>query len=318
MANDLQTPGSLTPLRVVFGDAAGLPAREFVFPVNVPCLAGIAEEQIFPPAAQVSTEPGFSLYQSGDLLIGCGFETFRGAELEACTRRLYQRMISASKGRHLYRMWNYVSRINAVTAELEHYRAFCRGRSISFENTLGPEYKRLLPSASAVGASDDRLSVVFVAGSATPRHLENPEQMPAYDYPEEHGPRPPSFSRATLAEADGRQYVFVSGTAAIKGHSTIAPGDLNEQVRCTLDNLKLISQVAGLGDQLGADQGWRRHFKVYLRKAEDLLASRALLEGTLLRPEDQVTWLRSDVCRLALNIEIEATLVRNSPSGFTH
>ncbi|HEU5078275.1 MAG TPA: hypothetical protein VFT72_03645 [Opitutaceae bacterium] len=309
MSNLIAAQESALPLRIAFSSAVAPSKNAYVFAVDVPFLAGVAEEEIFPPATLFREENGLSLYRAGDLLIGCGFEKAAGGLLEGGTRRLYQRIIHAVEGRHLYRMWNYVSRINAVTAELEHYRAFCRGRSISFETALGTEYKRALPAASAVGSDDDRVAVVFVAGSALPKHVENPEQVPAYDYPEEHGPRSPSFSRATIATADGQSYVFVSGTAAIKGHATI-PGDLAGQVATTRDNLRLISQATGIGDNLGAKDRWTRHFKVYLRNAADLLPARALLEGTLLQPADRVTWLRSDICRAALNIEIEATLVK--------
>lgn len=300
------------PLRVAFKGVAGsTPNTVHGLEVDIPCLAGVASEEIFPTAEVVTHEPAFTLFRAGDLLLGHGSERLTGPDADAQTRRLYQRILGACEGKfHLYRIWNYVPRINAAINGLEQYRAFCRARSEVFERSWGSDYKRMLSAASAVGCDDDRLSVVFAAGLKKPTHFENPEQVPAYEYPEEHGPRPPSFSRATLAQANGRQYVFVSGTAAIKGHSTIAPGALAEQISCTLDNLRLVSQATGLGDNLGKASEWTRHFKVYLRRAEDLLPARSQLEGTLLRPSDRVTWLRSDICRAALNIEIEATLAQ--------
>ena len=299
------------PLRIAFSGAASLPTKSgYGFAVNIPCLAGVAAEEIFPAVTLDKEEPGLSLYRAGDLLLGFGTERLAGADIDGHTRRLYQRMLATCTGLFLYRVWNYVPQINGTVAGMENYRAFCRGRSEMFERSLGDEYKQLLPAASAVGCDDDRISAVFVAGAERPTHIENPEQVPAYEYPKEHGPRAPSFSRATQATANGRQYIFVSGTAAIKGHATVSPGSLPDQIACTLDNLRLVSQAAGVGDSLGADDGWTRHFKVYLRRAEDLLLARSLLEGPLLKEADQVTWLRSDVCRSALNIEIEATMVK--------
>jgi len=81
------------------------------------------------------------------------------------------------------------------------------------------------------------------------------------------------------------------------------------QIDCTLDNLRLISRACDLGEQLGAGGGWGRHFKVYLRHAADYEAASAALSGKLFFAGDRVTWLRSDICRAALTIEIEATLV---------
>jgi hypothetical protein len=167
----------------------------------------------------------------------------------------------------------------------------------------------VLPAASGVGTTDGCLSLVFVAGMASPRHIENPEQVPAYRYPPEHGSRPPSFSRATVVPLPDRALAFISGTAAIKGHHSVAPGDLAAQLECTLDNLRLISLAAGFDENLGADRKLRRHFKVYVRHAADLKAVQARLESTLLKPADHVIYLQADICRAELLVEVEVTLV---------
>jgi enamine deaminase RidA (YjgF/YER057c/UK114 family) len=153
------------------------------------------------------------------------------------------------------------------------------------------------------------LAVIFAATKAAPVAVENPEQVPAFEYPADYGPRSPSFSRAMRVEADGRRWTFVSGTAAIKGHVSQAPGDLAGQIACTLDNLRIISAVCGLGDALGAGTAVERHFKIYLRSPADFPVASALLDGTLLLPGDRVTWLKADICRADLLIEIEATVV---------
>jgi hypothetical protein len=125
----------------------------------------------------------------------------------------------------------------------------------------------------------------------------------------EHGPRAPSFARATVAKDGARVLTFVSGTAAIRGHETVAPGSFDEQLDCTLDNLRLISTTAGLGEQLGAGGAIRRFFKIYLRHPKDYQIARARLERRLFQPEDNVIYLQTDICREALDLEIEATLV---------
>lgn len=280
-----------------------------VFRFPMPVLAGVEEEAIFEGLNERETRDGFRLFEREGLLVGA-IDEMAEADLEGQTHRLYQRLIRLVGGRHLARVWNYVPAINAPDATgLENYRAFCRGRSLAFEEGLGAGYRQHLPAASAVGGLDGRLAVIFVATQAAPTHVENPEQVPAYDYPPEHGPRPPSFSRATRVDEAAARYVFVSGTAAIKGHETMAAGDLAGQIACTLDNFKIISRACGLGERLGADAEWSRHFKVYLRHAADHAEAARALDGTLFMAEDRVTWLRSDICREALLIEIEATLV---------
>jgi hypothetical protein len=304
-------PPAAMPLTIEFGAASAEAANEPVGPglrLSIPLLAGEATEKIFDEVLPDGEKDGFRLFRRGGLLLGCALEPAQ-PDLVAQTQRLYQRLIALSRGRHLYRIWNYVPGINAHAAGLEHYHAFCRGRSLAFEEALGPAFQRALPAASAVGGDDHHLAVIFAAGATAPRHIENPEQTPAYEYPREHGPRPPSFARATVVEEDGRRYAFISGTSAVKGHATVAPGTLDKQLACTLDNLRLISQAIGLGDAFGAEKNLARHFKIYLRRAGDLAAVRTALEAALLQPGDRVTYLRADICRTALNLEIEAALV---------
>lgn len=289
-------------------EAVPSPGAAAIARIHTPWLAGEPCESLFPHAIELPGVGGVRLYQSRDALMGYASETVAPGEMATQTEALYRRILAACGGRHLYRIWNYVPQINAHTAAGENYQAFCVGRAHAFEQTLGAQFETHLPAASAVGCSGDRLDAVFVAGPSAPRHLENPAQVPAYRYPIEHGPRAPSFARATVARIGDSQVTFVSGTSAIKGHRTVAPGTLDAQIDCTLDNLQLISRQAGLGDHLGAGRMAQRHFKVYLRRATDLSAVRARLEPALIQPSDLVTYLHSDICRIALNIEIEATL----------
>lgn len=297
------------PLRIAFGGAAPEPAP--VMRIDAPCLAGAAAEELFVDVRPAGSEHRVQLFQCGDLLLGCTEEPFVAEELAARTQSLYQRILKVTRGRHLYRIWNYLPDINRLTAGLENYRAFCQGRSLAFEATLGGQFQPQLPAASAVGCRGNLLQVIFVAGDSTPGHFENPEQVPAYLYPAEHGPRPPSFARATVARVNDRTWTFISGTSAIKGHETVSPGAVEAQLNCTIDNLRLMSRQSGLGEDLGVGRNVRRQFKVYLRHAADLALARARFEPAVLRPGDVVTYLHAEICRAALNVEIEATIAEH-------
>ncbi|HLP07978.1 MAG TPA: hypothetical protein VK178_07415, partial [Opitutaceae bacterium] len=264
----------------------------------------------FDSAAPAAEAGPFALFRQADWLLGVASIDLDD-EIERRTRGLYDSLFAATRGLHLARIWNYVPAINApTTGGLETYRAFSRGRSLAFEAEFGPGFRRHVPAASAVGTDSDKLTVVFAATSRAPRHVENPRQVPAYEYPPEHGPRPPTFARATVVPAAaGRSDVFISGTSSILGHATIAPTETLPQLACTLENLRGISVACGSGADLAAGRAEARHFKVYLRSAADLPAVQAVLERELLRPEDRVSYLRSDICRRELNVEIEATLL---------
>jgi len=296
--------------KIEFGGDAPVhwPAARAGFRLPVSWLAGEATEGIFPPVRPAGEAGGFRLFQAGELLLGCGLQPV-GGTTESAAREFYRRLLEAAGRRRLYRIWNYIPAINERKNGLENYRAFSAGRAQAFEEKFGGGYRSMLPAASAVGCRGEAIAAVFAAGERAPRHVENPEQVPAYHYPPQHGPRSPSFSRSTIAESGGRPVVFISGTAAIKGHATVAPGALAAQLDCTLDNLRLISVAAGVGERLGAGENFVRHFKIYLRRAGDLPAARARLAASLLRPADRVVWLQADLCRAGLVVEIEATLV---------
>ncbi len=291
------------PLRIAFGaDESGM------FDAGLPVLAGETVEDLFGAARPAGQVGNLALFQAGDWLLGAATVPLAVAGLEENSHQLYENIFHATQGRHLARIWNYVPAINEPgPAGLENYRIFCRGRSLAFEQHHGRGFNALLPSASAVGSKSAALTVVFAASSVPPRHVENPLQVPAYEYPGDYGPRAPSFARATLVPGADTT-VFISGTAAIRGHATVAPHDLPRQLTCTLENLREISAACGLGPDL--DQGGHstRHFKVYLRHAADQPLVAARLEAQLLRRTDRVSYVQADICRGELLVEIEATL----------
>jgi chorismate lyase/3-hydroxybenzoate synthase len=296
------TPTDLLPLRIELGPDGGA-----VFAPGVPVLAGDTSEKLFPGARPAGHLGALALYRAGEWLIGAATVPLADG-LEAASHRLYSDILHATRDLHLARIWNYVPAINdAGPAGLENYRIFCRARSLAFEQNHGSGFKTLLPSASAVGAKSAELTVVFAASPGRPRHVENPLQVSAYDYPGEYGPRAPSFARATVVT--GKQgAIFISGTAAIRGHATIGPDDLHAQLACTLENLREISNACGLGPDLRRAGSTIRHFKVYLRHASDQAQVAAVLQEKLLGSTDRVSYLHADICRAELLVEIEATL----------
>ncbi len=275
--------------------------------VALPVLAGAADEALLVGTSEPEIDNGFLLFRSGSRLAGFAVAA-SDLELEAATTLLYQQLFAATRGLHLYRVWNYVPHINAVGRELENYRRFCRGRSLAFERHFGASFKKLLPAASAVGTIAGPLAVGFLAGAAEPRHFENPRQVPAFEYPAQYGPRAPSFARATIVTVAGQSAAFISGTSAIRGHATVSPDSCGEQLECTLDNLAEISRACGLASLLDHGGASARSFKVYIRHAADQSMVAATLEERLLKSTDRVAYLQADICRAPLQVEIEATL----------
>ncbi len=229
-------------------------------------------------------------------------------KLSTATAEIYSRMLELTRSAgmpHLVRVWNYFPRINEIES-IERYQDFCKTRFEIFESAQY-DMSRDLPAASAVGSASGALTVVFLASEDKPTYIENPRQISAFRYPEKYGPRSPSFSRGALLP-DSRT-LFVSGTASIVGHETVHAGDLPAQVEETLRNIDIVIERAfGKGASLLSPH-FESHLKVYVRHAEDKLAIAERLERLI--PADQVIYLRADICRSDLLVEIEA-LVRRS------
>jgi len=289
-------------LKIALGpDEAG------VFDAGVPVLAGEAREALFGPARPTGRVGAVATFQAGDWLLGAATVPLTSG-LEEASRHLYRNIFAVTGERHFARIWNYIPALNEDgPGGLENYRGFCRGRYQAFAQHHGSSFKALLPSASAVGAHSSALTVVFAATAAIPRHVENPLQVAAYDYPEAYGPRAPSFARATVMAGAGPGTVFISGTAAIRGHATVASWSTRLQLECILENLRALGRACGLGAGLATGTGSTRHFKVYIRYEADLPLVTALLQEKLFGPADHVSYLQADICRTDLRVEIEAS-----------
>jgi chorismate lyase/3-hydroxybenzoate synthase len=286
-----------------FGDIGG--ETNGTLATGLPLLAGDSREQIEAAVEPFKAPSSIKLWRSGEHLVGLARST-AAESIEAAAHRIYSDLLPAAKDYNLYRIWNLVPNINEERGGLENYRAFCRGRAMAFEEGLGKGFAKRLPAASALGTTEPTLMIAFLAGKAPARHFENPAQVPAYEYPAEHGPKSPSFARATSVAAHGKLDAFISGTSSIVGHETIAPNNTALQLECTLENLARISKVCGLGSDMGA--GAARHFKVYVRNKEELSLVSQRLDNGVLRPGDKVTYLSADICRAALNVEIELSV----------
>lgn len=298
--------------RIVFGCSRSNAAVEedgIAFGLAPPVLGEPAEFSFVGPKTElVHEEAGCFIHDSGDLVIGF-LRGASGKKLDACASDLYERMFGYVGNRFLYRMWHLLPNINAWDTELENYRLFCRGRAEAFNRILGEDCHRRMPAASTVGGQRGTDPVMlFVAGRAEPRHAENPEQVPAYQYPSVYGPRSPSFARATRVPVGEGEVIFISGTASIKGSETIHPHDCAKQLETTLHNLLLIGETAGGGPDLGRSMGASRRFVIYLRKREDFPRVDEFLRDRLFAPADERVFLLADICRVDLMVEIEATV----------
>ncbi|WP_217999619.1 hypothetical protein [Thauera butanivorans] len=256
-------------------------------------------------------DEGIAWRRAGDLLYGvieldeAGFAGASASPLQAAAEAAYRRifrLLDAQGLPELWRAWNYMAAINRETRGLERYRQFNIGRQNAFDAARGAGCR--IPAACALGLADGPLSIAFMAGREAIVPIENPRQISAWRYPEDYGPRSPTFSRAALAYPPGQEVLFISGTASIVGHRTLHADDVAAQTRESLLNVLTVLEEANRVARAGPFRAEGLSCRAYLRHAGDLPVVDALVREMLGGAE--VCYLEADVCRADLLVEIEA------------
>ncbi len=265
---------------------------------------------------------GVAWAENGGVLFG-SLASLLAGDLPREVEAHFSALLAAAEGQgypHLLRVWNFLPGINADQNGTERYRLFNCGRAAAFDARFGVSgAEACFPASSAVGSTGDRLSTFFVAARSPGRHLGNPRQVHAFRYPTAYGPRPPSFSRATLAPPELGRVLFLSGTASIAGHETRHAGEIQLQLEETLHNIETLLASA---DPVEARAAAREHrapaieearlptlqefdfFRVYLRLASDLDRVRKALRLRV-GPRPALSFVEADICRADLLLEIE-------------
>lgn len=220
------------------------------------------------------------------------------SSLESIVELAYQELLDFLQSEgfpHLVRCWNYLPGINVGEQDAEVYKRFCTGRLSAFQlSGMGVD---VFPSASALGHHAQGGVIFAFASKVKPQHFANTRQVNAYEYPREYGLSSPSFARATSITIANQHYLFISGTASIIGHQTMAPGDLAKQLTTTIANIEHLLQTS---NPHGAEL---RTMKVYLRHQEHFQLTEEWLRSRY--PSVLIILALADICRMNLLVEIE-------------
>jgi chorismate lyase/3-hydroxybenzoate synthase len=206
---------------------------------------------------------------------------------------------------HLVRIWNYFPDINVGEGDSEKYRQFSIGRAEAFEEA--GIYDGNMPAGTAVGSSNGGLSIIALVSKHDFLPTENPRQVSAYKYPKQYGPRSPKFSRGGCIATQDHHLFLISGTAAIIGHESRHPYETSLQIAETLENLncvtKAMSNSFDNAPQFEVDA--TTMLRVYLRDRRDVDEVAETLHRRLGSIETNTIFLRADICRRELMIEID-------------
>lgn len=231
-----------------------------------------------------------------------------GTPLQQATEAAYRQILTSLGDLDypfIYRFWNYLADINGISHGLERYRQFNLGRQDAFL-ACGREVAGDLPAACTLGVDQGPLKIAFLAGRVKADAIENPRQISAYQYPQEYGPRSPTFSRANLLRLPQQEILFLSGTASIVGHETLHNDDVIAQTREAMANLQTLVVEANRLSKTKFDLA-DVFYRVYVRHAEDVLSIQNVMSH-IVGPAFKAIFLRADICRQDLLMEIEATM----------
>lgn len=304
-------PGFLAQAEYLLGVIGFGANRPDFLPQDCPYLAA--------PLHPISGDPVFEIWMASDPVrpsqagtvqgvcndaVAFGVTTLAESNgLESAAERAYHDIfdfLETSSRKFPIRFWNYPVAITADDNGMERYRRFNLGRHRAFSTRL---QQKLPPAATGVGGHAGSSAIYFLAARDPATPVENPRQVSAYDYPPVYGPRSPSFSRAAIFTQNGKSCLFVSGTASIVGHETRHAGNLPGQITETAENLRAILTAAEQAAPILLRGEWA--LKIYLHDpAGQALA--APVADAIFGAQAQRIYLRGDICRRELLVEIEA------------
>ena len=314
-------------LRAWFGDA--MPVTTFV--VQPPCCGaalGIELWALGGPGVKVTrlAPQLIAIESDGIRWVHCGgIQSDVGAadpyaESATAFQQMQERLASAGVGfDQVVRTWIYVNQITAGEAGRQRYQELNRARTDFYRDiqfgtkARASRPEKIYPASTGIGTNGAQITMACMAlDSQRPDvfivPLENPQQTAACDYHAKYSPQSPKFSRAMAVVQGHFVSTLISGTASIVNARTCYFGDVVRQTEQTIDNI----------ERLIAPENFERHglagagatlrdiakLRVYVKHQQDYEKCREVCERRL--PRVPAIYLRADVCRPELLVEIEA------------
>lgn len=204
----------------------------------------------------------------------------------------------------IIRQWNYIEQITAFEGDDQHYQSFNNARSRFYGKTKWPHG---YPAATGIGTNLGGIlveldAVVFKTPEVFATPIDNKLQVAAHAYSDQVLENAaclkttPKFERAKSITFGERRFVYISGTAAIRGENSLTGVGLEKQLKITMEN---IDELIGNARPV--------LLRVYLKYPEDYEEAVRLMESYELNIPISYMW--ADVCRDELLIEIEGIAI---------
>lgn len=211
----------------------------------------------------------------------------------------------------IIRQWNYIEHICQCDGDRQHYQDFNDSRSHFYAKT---DWGLGYPAATGIGTEHGGVMVELIAfqgENLINLPLDNPLQIAAHKYSQDvllgtEDPcfkqrTTPKFERARVLGRSDRLTVYISGTAAIRGETSLITDDITGQTRATMQNIDyLISQKNYPGESAARTYEMLR---VYVKNPDQLDEVRNYMKANY--PDTKKIYICADICREELLLEIE-------------
>jgi len=257
-----------------------------------------------------------------------GEKHLNGTVLEQSQEAFHQvQNILSSEGMRfsdIIRQWNYIEKMTGFldrnNSTSQHYQMFNDVRS-KFYNQA--DFSNGFPAATGIGTDFGGISIDIIAAELGPDcrsvAIKSPVQQDAYKYTQEvlaenscmsdFCRTSPKFERARVLDTPEYKWIFISGTAAIKGQISIPILSAEVQTEMTLQNIlsltspeNLMKHGVGTGQKARLD-----HLRVYVKYPKDLKQVQETCQQHF--PHLPTIYLIADICRPELLVEIEGLAV---------
>ncbi len=225
---------------------------------------------------------------------------------------------------NIVRQWNYIPSILAINKfegnALQNYQIFNDIRALYYNPEL---FKNGYPAATGIGCNYGSVTIDFVAiqteDNTSVISVNSPVQQNAYNYTEkvlegealstESGKKPSLFERGKIVSYPDKNYVYISGTASIKGEKTISEDDVKSQTKITIQNIQELTMKENLKnlDITGDDSPTYDYVRVYVKNRNNYSAVKQIVEQNM-KVKD-IVYVEADICRNNLLVEIEADII---------
>ena len=217
----------------------------------------------------------------------------------------------------IIRQWNYIEQIVKTADGHQNYQDFNESRTRFYNKTT---WENSYPAATGVGTSCAGVMVDMEALHSIGPDLKiiplnNSLQVPAHAYSstvlsgDENDntsqKTTPKFERAKLILSSKNGFIYISGTAAIRGESSLENTGIEEQIRITIENIEhLISKdtLAGTGIK-SIDDAVLFSLRIYLKDEMFFDQAKKIINEKY--NGLPAVFLKGDVCREELLVEIE-------------